>query len=305
MNSSKTILSTYQSLCHRRALELTHAILCLPTSEEYQRSVTILSPSPENPHIIMGDLLKLPRELRDQIYSHALVHPKIEVCISDSDDSSDQLRSSWPSCNTRYCLSCLLGLQYGHDKRCKKFHRLTYKLCRPNLSSMNLFFTSRQVYTESSEIFYGQKRFEFSDQRFRVVTLCSAFLYDRPLRALQLFRHITLFEPLDFSFSTPYYVRCASWQLLRDTVDKIYALRTFEKDFKKDLDPKLKAVDAADPTTAQRRCLNPTASLSIFQNYTNLTPLAGFFGRAYPAPGNPRLVYKREYRRRDLTTGDE
>ena len=275
-------------------------MLCSPTSEEYQSSVTTLSPSSETPHIIMGELLKLPRELRDQIYRHALVHPKIEIHISNSNEPSNQLRSSWSSCNTMFCfscVSCLIGLQYGHEKRCKQFHRLACKLWRPNLSSMNLFFAGRQVYQESSEMFYAQNRFEFSDMRFRVVTLCSAFLHDRPLRALQLIRHLTLFEPLSLPVSAiSSCVRYPSWQLLLDTVDQIYALRASEKGFKKDLVPtKLKAVDAADPTTAQRHYLNPAASLSIFQNYTNLTPPFRFRLRAYPAPENPRLVYKREY----------
>lgn len=136
----------------------------------------------------MFQLLKLPRELRDKIYECALVRERIYVvetrCVGTP------LRTCWlgrAMYGERF--NATYGVKFGLSSLDKSL-----------VFDLNLLSANRQVYVESSQIFYGQNRFHLNvhDLKNRETDTCTAFMSDRPPHAQKYIGHVSLaFEDLD------------------------------------------------------------------------------------------------------------
>ena len=100
---------------------------------------------------------------------------------------------------------------------------------------MNVFLVSRQIYQESSAIFYTHNNFHFQDGPFFIARLHFAFLQDRPPQAIEQFRHISLnvedpeFEERDRECEDTEFQgmhREYYWDFLVDTTCRFRCLRT-------------------------------------------------------------------------------
>lgn len=103
----------------------------------------------------MFHLIKLPRELRDQIYVQALVQDRIDIVAIPEDPSLiiSRLRLEGDSTG-RFEKN---PLHFGYDNEDWGCRPDAYQLNSNSDSkspSLKLFLISRQIYAESSQIFY-------------------------------------------------------------------------------------------------------------------------------------------------------
>ena len=159
----------------------------------------------------MFDILKLPREIRDMIYDYALVVKGISVKRIDQAAGRAVLRSSWATLPPSQ-RNVVFDDLYGETYRAQFDFDLRYDVWLPLLS---LFLTNRQIYTESSQLFYEHNHFRFDLGCLANDDLESyrAFWHDRPLTAKAYIRHLHLdFDALYYgkfaSFSSHEYVAC-------------------------------------------------------------------------------------------------
>ncbi|KAK0658477.1 hypothetical protein DIS24_g4728 [Lasiodiplodia hormozganensis] len=142
-------------------------------------------------------LLDLPRELRDAVYERMLVRKAINIvpgyCWEKRTRSNPQrfdLRVPVHQRST-YERTLAAGMQYASYEERKGGSRRNH-----NCPNLNIFLTCRQVYDESSSVYYKQNLFSFHfagcTKEVLSVQACHAFLLDRPLQSLQRLRFIKL-----------------------------------------------------------------------------------------------------------------
>ncbi|MCJ1226210.1 hypothetical protein MMC12_002859 [Toensbergia leucococca] len=134
----------------------------------------------------MFEFLKLPQEIRDEIYRCALVRNSIEVEIVDASESKSpvHLRTTWKESTSK---------RYRSDA--VPWETSTYQIMTPGQKhrdpiGLNLFLANRRIYDECSQIFYKENQFVF---RYDIISLgleYIAFLHDRPHKALLHFRYM-------------------------------------------------------------------------------------------------------------------
>ena len=92
---------------------------------------------------------------------------------------------------------------------------------------VNLFLTSRKVYSETWPIFYQQNAFSFTLQNLGFVSVanCLRFLYDRPYHALRHIRELHLVIGDCFLFHVRYQVGSELWQHLVDELTRYMSVR--------------------------------------------------------------------------------
>lgn len=145
----------------------------------------------------MFELAKVPRELRDKIYEAALVRYVIVVTTTEPNRENDS-RSTWQ--DTRDPLIARPGVDGAgvHDENVTYSYKL--QASQNDAPILNLFHTSRQIYTECWPIFYKHNMFDFSNSKttFTAASMCLAFLNDRPQPALQHIHgmHLSVGPPL-------------------------------------------------------------------------------------------------------------
>lgn len=192
----------------------------------------------------LGDLRKLPREVRDVIYKFALMRDEIEVTQTPSLESPrfcrsrhrgilvgplpvhtpPQLRSTFSS-GTAWKLNSTLIDVTG----VKTSYRLEVKKDDP--PSLHVFLVSQQIYAETFPIFYNHNAFVFSARppTKDVINTCLAFLYDRPLPALRCIREVRI-ELGWWSFSSLDYVLAQEpkWHVLCEELGTFLSLHTLD-----------------------------------------------------------------------------
>ena len=188
----------------------------------------------------MVNLMELPAELRVKIYEYALVrdvirivrtvHPfeavnpfglkKRHFCYEEPNPGKMvTLRSREVTLiNVRYSAGGVLGDEIS----------LSYGI-QPNRfpPMVNLFLTSRQVYSEASPVFYQQNAFAFTTphQTYWSAQDCLRFLYDRPYHALRHIRELHLLigdrpqYPIRLKLASIY------WQRLLDELSRHMSVR--------------------------------------------------------------------------------
>ncbi|CAF9936511.1 hypothetical protein IMSHALPRED_010790 [Imshaugia aleurites] len=153
----------------------------------------------------MFDLMGLPAELRIKIYEYALVRDVVRIVSTAHPLGA--VRPPWTGSNHHF------EVYYGEPNPQKsvtlRTRSLTWKNIRFVAGRMigdptwwsygiqpdghpplvNIFLTSREVYSETWPIFYQQNAFAFTHplQDTEAAENCLSFLYDRPYHA---FRHI-------------------------------------------------------------------------------------------------------------------
>ncbi len=152
------------------------------------------------PTSIMFDLMRLPRELRDNIYRHALVRDQVKITttapfwttelgdLHNPINTRDPTSSAWShrSTRTRFPLSN------------KYTDGITVSYCIDpsitELPNLVLLLTCRRVYAEALRVLYEQNTFDFidTDKADESVCNCLYFISDRPIHIRRLIRHISL-----------------------------------------------------------------------------------------------------------------
>lgn len=156
----------------------------------------------------MFDLMGLPAEIRIKIYEYALVRDVIRI-----------VSTAHPFGAVRPCSNGHLETYYYEEPNPKKSvilrtNNTTYKNIKFVAGRMigdpiswsygiqpdgfppliNIFLTSRKVYSETWPIFYQQNAFAFTVPRqdWESAENCLSFLYDRPFHALRHIRELHL-----------------------------------------------------------------------------------------------------------------
>lgn len=146
----------------------------------------------------MFDIAKIPRELRDMIYEAALVRDVILVAPTEVPRYENVSRSTWQDIRDPPIAGPRVYRTGAHEETVTNSYYL--QASNNDAPNLNLFHTSRQIYTECWSIFYKHNMFDFSSSGTTVTaaSMCLAFLNDRPQRALQLIRriHLSFGEPL-------------------------------------------------------------------------------------------------------------
>lgn len=132
------------------------------------------------------------------IYEAALVRDVINIAPTEVPKCENVARSTWQ--DTRDPSIARPGVDGAgvHEETVTKSYYL--QASNDDTPSLNLFPTSRQIYTECWSIFYKLNMFDFSSAESAVTaaSVCLAFLNDRPQQALRLIRrmHLSFGEPL-------------------------------------------------------------------------------------------------------------
>ena len=146
----------------------------------------------------MFDIAKIPRELRDMIYEAALVRDMIIVAPTVLPKCESVSRSTWQDTRDPPIAGHGVDQAGAHEDTITNSYYL--RASNNDAPNLNLFHTSRQIYTECWSIFYKHNMFDFSCSETTVMaaSMCLAFLNDRPQPALQLIRrmHLSFGEPL-------------------------------------------------------------------------------------------------------------
>jgi len=148
----------------------------------------------------MTNFTSLPREVRDKIYHHMLVHESLTILSTPA-----FLKSSADFTVNRRTTR---NMETGQRTILQQSYRLAKKPSEdpPNLA---IFLINHQCYIEAREVFYTRNSFDFSQttKTFDSVQNCSGFLQDRPKHSLKLIReiHLQLSEQL----------ACPIWEQIR------------------------------------------------------------------------------------------
>lgn len=150
----------------------------------------------------MFDLMKLPTELRIKIYEYALVRDVIRIvstahpfgAVPPHDNKHTQIYYEEPNPNKPVILrstrkSFIAVMMVGDEIS------WSYGIQPGGFPPMvNIFLTSRKVYSETWPIFYQQNAFAFITplQTLHSAYNCLMFLYDRPYHALRHIRELHL-----------------------------------------------------------------------------------------------------------------
>lgn len=162
--------------------------------------------APEAP---MSPFLKIPRELRNIIYTYLLTQPKIclesSVIGTTTPAYAEMIQPDLPPRKPRRARSTWVQNTVDYVNRyvdvtpisvdCDEIVdvEVTYQVALNKLISapyLDIFLTSRQIYSEAREIFYGKNIFCFSAD-FRIPTAFH-FLKDRPSASLACIRSMEL-----------------------------------------------------------------------------------------------------------------
>ena len=166
----------------------------------------------------MFDLMKLPAEVRIKIYEYALVRDVIRIvstahpfgAMQPHDNGHTQVYYEEPNPNKPIILRSRRtsyrpsSIRYPENLRNVKF--LASKMVGDEISwsysiepdgfppLVNIFLTSRKVYSETWPIFYQKNAFAFTTplQTRQSAQNCLSFLYDRPYHALRHVRELHL-----------------------------------------------------------------------------------------------------------------
>lgn len=155
----------------------------------------------------MFDFLKLPRELRDQIYEELLVRNYPVPIKRNYEDTTGYYPSTyfsptWYDDTKRYfpgvgacyktCAVC-----YGPKKPSRTSERLyhLFRIADDEPIDLNIFLANRQVYDESRTVFYKENLFDFTKDvkdEAKPVHTALCFLKDRPEESLKYIRNIAV-----------------------------------------------------------------------------------------------------------------
>ena len=202
-------------------------------------TVLILVPTYAYLLAAMFDLMGLPAELRIRIYEHALVREVIRI-VSDV----HPLGAVHP-CGLEKVRYCYLGTNPEKIVTLRS-RRITLNNVnsageevgnetsssygiQPNRSPpvVNLFLTSRKVYSETWPIFYQQNAFAFTMPRltWNSALDCLRFLYDRPYHALRHIRELHLMIGNGPQIPIRYELASGPWQCLLDQISRYMSVR--------------------------------------------------------------------------------
>lgn len=154
----------------------------------------------------MFDLMGLPAELRIRIYEFALVRDVIRIVHN--------VRSVTRLSGTGNVVGNEISSSYGIQP--SRFPPV-----------LNLFLTSRKVYSESWPIFYQQNAFAFTTPHYTSLSAqdCLRFLYDRPYHALRHIRELHLligsYPQLQLQFDPALRL----WQCVLDEISRYMSVR--------------------------------------------------------------------------------
>ncbi|KAL1386601.1 hypothetical protein HDK64DRAFT_190954, partial [Phyllosticta capitalensis] len=134
--------------------------------------------------------LQLPRELRDRIYEYALIVGVVPIEPVRCNNREDPQR--------RHCMQ--MPLRYSsrpvHQRTIRRDPgtqaMLTYELARfSQQAPITVFQTCRQIYQESSEIFYSKNQFFFDCRDDGLsIPMAVSFFRDRPARVTSWIKSI-------------------------------------------------------------------------------------------------------------------
>ena len=188
----------------------------------------------------MFDLMGLPAELRIRIYEYALVrdvirivrtvhpfgavHPfrleKVQYCYEEPNPEkivtlrSRQIRLN----NVRYSAGEVVGNEISSSYGIQPSHF-------PPV--VNLFLTSRKVYSETWPIFYQQNAFAFTTPHYTSFSAqdCLRFLYDRPYHALRHIRELHLLIGNAPQIPIRFELTSGLWHCLLDEISRYMSVR--------------------------------------------------------------------------------
>ena len=188
----------------------------------------------------MFDLMGLPAELRISIYEYALVrdvirvvrtvHPfgavrpsgleKVQYCYEEPNpEKIVTLRSRHITLkNVRYSAGEVVGNEVSSSYGIQPSHF-------PPV--VNLFLTSRKVYSETWPIFYQQNAFAFTTPHHTAFSAqdCLAFLYDRPYHALRHIRELHLLIGNAPQIPIRFELGSELWHCLLDEISRYMSVR--------------------------------------------------------------------------------
>jgi len=133
----------------------------------------------------MGDLMRLPRELRDIVYQILLVRERSK--FTKNSICSIRGRTRPKGRPTR---------QFGTDNLdnlTSGSYCIDIATCA-DIPALSLLLTRRQLYSEAKEVFYQQNTFDTmnAENGYGSVLTRRAFLGDRPRAVLNDIRHLSL-----------------------------------------------------------------------------------------------------------------
>lgn len=185
----------------------------------------------------MFDLMGLPAELRIKIYEFALVRGVIRIvrtmhpfgAVHPFGSGKVQYYYEEPNPSKRVTLRsreiALKDVRYSAGEVVGNEISLSYGIQPTRFPPVvNLFLTSRKVYSEAWPIFYQQNAFAFTTPHYTFVD-CLRFLYDRPHHALRHIRELHLLignspdRPIRFELAL------GPWQRLLDEISRYISVR--------------------------------------------------------------------------------
>ena len=189
----------------------------------------------------MFDLMGLPAELRIRIYEYALVrdviriirtvhpfgavHPfgpeKVQYCYEESNPEKVVVTLHSRRITPYY-------VTYSADEVAGKEISSSYNIQPSHFPPVvNLFLTSRKVYSETWPIFYQQNAFAFTTPHYISLSAlnCLPFLYDRPYHALRHIRELHLLIGNAPQISICYDLTSEIWQCLLDEIGRYMSVR--------------------------------------------------------------------------------
>ena len=188
----------------------------------------------------MFDLMGLPAELRIKIYEYALVRDVIRIVrtIHSLEAAPPfglekvQYYYEEPNTGKRVALPsreiALNNLRYAPGKVVGDVISLSYGIQPTRFPPVvNLFLTSRKVYSETWPIFYQQNAFAFTTPLYTFWSAqnCLRFLYDRPYHALRHIHELHLVIGNAPQHPIRYELASGSWQCLLDEISRYMSVR--------------------------------------------------------------------------------
>ena len=188
----------------------------------------------------MFDLMRLPAELRIRIYEYALVrdvirivrtvhpygtvHPfgpgKVQCCYEEPNPEKvvNPRNRRITLNNVKCCKGEVVGNEVSSSYSIQPSHF-------PPV--VNLFLTSRKVYSETWPIFYQQNAFAFTTPYYISLSAlnCLSFLYDRPYHALRHIRELHLLIGFAPNISLRFELNSELWQCLLDEISRYMSVR--------------------------------------------------------------------------------